>query len=150
MPTATSPTPNPDIPIPSTLPPPQVFDLIPHIHALLARLLLPNTQHTAQDISTPSSSITANSTVALSPKDLATAASGVMVKIQKARNAVRDLPGVQVGLDEQERIIRDLEEEVRRLNEVEVGIGRAARRSLKDEISARGQDDVKTEVHMED
>lgn len=118
MPTATSPPP------PSTLPPPHLFDILPPLHALLSRLLLPH----SLDGTTPSPDTTA--TAPLSPKDLATAASSITNKIQKARVAVRELPGVEISIEEQEDVIAELEEESRRLRGVETGISKAARDRL--------------------
>lgn len=117
MPTATTP------PTSSTLPPPQVFDILPPLHSLLSRLLLPP----PADGLTPS----ADATSPLSPKDLATAASSITNKIQKARTAVRELPGIEMGIEEQEDAIRELEEESRRLRGVEEGISMAARERLE-------------------
>lgn len=45
--------------------------------------------------------------------------------------AVGELPGVEMSLQEQQQVIGELEEEVRRLNEVLEGIRRAARGMLK-------------------
>lgn len=117
MPTATSPPP------PTPLPPPQLFDILPPLHALLSRLLLPP----SLDGTTPSPDTTAP----ISPKDLATAASSITTKIQKARVAVRELPGVDMGLEEQEEVIAELEAESRRLRGVEEGIRNAARDQLR-------------------
>ncbi|KAL2039414.1 hypothetical protein N7G274_007686 [Stereocaulon virgatum] len=121
MPIAT--TPNP----PQTarpLPPPQTFDILPPLHALLSRLLLPNN---GAEISTPSP----DTITPISPKDLATAASSITAKIQKAGVAVRELPGVEMGIEEQEAVIRELEGEVRRLRGVWEGIARGAREGMR-------------------
>ena len=107
MPVATDPNTN-TTPL---LPPPQTFDILPPLYPLLTRLLLlppsptdpASTPNPAPDAPTP-----------LSPKDLATAASSIMLKIQNARQAVSALEGMDVGLEEQGALIRELEEEVRR------------------------------------
>lgn len=44
---------------------------------------------------------------------------------------MRDLPGVEMGIEEQEDVIRELEGESRRLRGVEEGIGRAAGKRLE-------------------
>lgn len=124
MPTATTP------PTPDTLPPPQLFDILPPLHSLLSRLLLPP----STDGLTPSP----DTTHPISPKDLATAASSITNKIQKAQTAVRGLPGVETGIEEQEEVIAELEEESRRLRGVEEGIGRAARNRLEGAGNADG------------
>lgn len=126
MPTATSPHP----PSPSPLPPPQLFDILPPLHTLLSRLLLPP----SLDGTTPSPDTTAP----LSPKDLATAASSITNKIQKARVAVRELPGTEMGIEEQEDVIQELEEESGRLRGVEEGIRRAAREWLEGVVGGVG------------
>lgn len=51
---------------------------------------------------------------------------------------MRDLPGVEMGIEEQEDVIRELEEESRRLRGVEVGIRGAARRRVEGVV---GNDD---------
>lgn len=61
-----------------------------------------------------------------------------MAKIQKARIVVRELPGMEMGIEEQEGIIVELEEEVRRLRGVEEGIGRAAREAWQKGIGTEG------------
>ena len=58
------------------------------------------------------------------PKDVSTVASGIMVKMMKARVAVREMPGVEMGIGEQEGVIGELEEEVGRLGGVIGGMGR--------------------------
>ncbi|KAL9134607.1 MAG: hypothetical protein Q9175_004206 [Cornicularia normoerica] len=117
MPAATTP------PTPNTLPPPQLFDILPSLHSLLSRLLLPP----SADGLTPS----LDSITPISPKDLATAASSITNKIQKARTAVRQLPGVDMAIEEQQDVIAELEEESRRLRGVEEAIRKAARKRLE-------------------
>lgn len=121
MPIATTPNPSQTE---KSLPPPQTFDILPPLHALLSRLLLPNN---GADIPTPSPA----TIKPISPKDLATAASSITAKIQKARVAVRELPGVEMGIEEQEDVIRELEGEVRRLRGVREGIARGARDRMR-------------------
>ena len=54
-----------------------------------------------------------------------------MAKIQKARNAVKELPGIEMGNEELEEIIGKLEAEVERLNGVEMSIKKAVGESLR-------------------
>ncbi|KAK3168189.1 hypothetical protein OEA41_004635 [Lepraria neglecta] len=135
MPTATATTPNPSQTTTKPLPPPQTFDILPPLHALLSRLLLPNN---GAEISSPSP----DTVTPISPKDLATAASSITAKIQKARAAVRDLPGVEMGIEEQDDVIRELEEEVRRLRGVQEGISRVARDGMRGLRQERGKHDA--------
>ncbi|KAL6721022.1 hypothetical protein ACLMJK_000122 [Lecanora helva] len=100
------------------LPPPQTFDILPPLHALLARLLPP---------SPSSTSPTTSSDPPIPPKELATTASAITNKIQKARVAVRGLPGVEMSLHEQEDVIGELEAEVRRLEGCMEGVREVAR-----------------------
>lgn len=56
--------------------------------------------------------------------------------------AVRELPGVEMGIEEQEDVIAELEEESRRLKCVEEGITRAARKRLEGVVGeVEGVDD---------
>ena len=134
MPTATSSGTNPTTAPKShpPLPPPQTFDFLPPLHTLLSRLLLPTNNG---DISSPAPSPQTNNnnninTSPLSPKDLATAASGITAKIQRARNAVKELPGMEMGNEELEEMIGELEAEVERLSGVETNIKKAVGQSL--------------------
>ena len=101
MPSATSPPPAPSL----TLPPPQTFDIIPPLHALLSRLLAVTTENSTN-------------TTLLSAKDLASEASAIKIKIQKARAAVEALPDADRTIQEQEQEIRGLEERIDGLKEV--------------------------------
>ncbi|MCJ1375882.1 hypothetical protein MMC20_007120 [Loxospora ochrophaea] len=99
MPSATSPSNPMDLDsAPFALPPPQTFDILPPLHALLGRLLPP-----------PDST---SSAPALSPKDLATEAAAIKIKIQKARAAVQGLPDVERTIEEQQEEIRELEDKI--------------------------------------
>ena len=136
MPTATTPGSNPPTaPISHPpLPPPQTFDFLPPLHAILSRLLLPpNNGDITSPAPTPQNNNNNNNNTStpLSPKDLATAASPIMAKIQKARNAVKELPGIEMGNEELEEIIGKLEAEVERLNGVEMSIKKAVGESLR-------------------
>lgn len=136
------------------LPPPQTFDILPSLHALLARLLSaptkaggvggeptsgdPNTQplsggrggETVEGGSTDALAIGS-----LDPKELITEASAIKIRIQKARAAVDGLPDIDRTVDEQEGEIAELERRIERLKEV---IGDFGQRSTK----AIGGDDM--------
>lgn len=101
MPSATSSPTSPTL----TLPPPQTFDLIPPLHALLSRLIVATTENTTT--ATP-----------LSAKDLGSEASAMKIKIQKARAAVEALPDADRTVQEQEQEIRGLEDRIEGLKEV--------------------------------
>lgn len=145
MPIATTLFPQPST-NPPLLPPPQTFDLLPPLHALLSRLLL---SRDPTDLSTPSpETVTASP---ISPKELGAAASTVTNKIQKARLAVRELPGVEMSLEEQKDLIEELEEEVERLGGVLEGIRSAARevlggKRIEEERRESGDGDVVMET----
>jgi len=146
MPSATLP-PSPTNPPTTAALPPSTFDIIPPLHTLLTRLLLPpptNASHTTQ----PQSGITpaalspapANSpsvqnqiisTSYLFPKDLSIAASAVKIKIQKARVVVTGLPDVERTIEEQESEIGELEWEVERLKGVLKELGESGRRAAE-------------------
>lgn len=138
MPIATTLPPNPTA-ADTSLPPPQTFDLIPPLHSLLARLLLPRDP---TDPSTPSP----ETATPISPKELGPAASVVTNKIHRARIAIRELPGVEMSLEEQEHVIEELEEEVRRLDEAMDGIRRAAREMMRGQHGGDGFWDAMVET----
>ncbi|EZF34422.1 Mediator of RNA polymerase II transcription subunit 9 [Trichophyton interdigitale] len=108
-------------------PPPQTFDILPPLHALLARLLSNQSssfatgqpgepglsQSTEQ---TPGGGIA--SLDGLDPKSLLTGASAVKIRIQKARNAVEEMPDIERTIAEQEEEIAMLEKRIRRLRGV--------------------------------
>lgn len=116
MPSATTQVPK------STLPPPATYDILPPLHDLLSRLLLPPSQNIAQTSASPPAASPAVSSLSnsasLSPKDLATAASAIKVKIQKARVITAALPDTDRTVEEQEAEISELEAEVERLKGV--------------------------------
>lgn len=128
--------------------PPSTFDIIPPLHTLLTRLLLPSPPNTSQTTQlhsgiTPAalSPAPANSpsvqnqiitsTSYLSPKDLSIAASAVKIKIQKARVMVAGLPDVERTTEEQEIEIRELVGEVKRLRGVLKELGESGRRAAE-------------------
>ena len=126
----------------SSLPPPATFDILPPLHALLARLLLP-TNSTTLSSSSPQSS---QSEQPLSPKDLATAASAITAKIQKARLAVWSMQGVEMGLQEQEEIIAELQSEVLRGKAVLQGLRESCVRAAADDMAKEEEMDATTKT----
>lgn len=140
--TATIPHLDSDLSKPTTLPPASTFDILPPLHALLSRLLLPSpSQSTATTFSpTPpvTSSPAATSSGPLSPKDLATASSTVKIKIQKARAVIKGLPDIERSIEEQEEEIQELEEEVRRVGGVLIKMREDARKALAGEERMAG------------
>ena len=123
-----------------TMPPPQTFDILPPLHSILSRLLL---SRDPNDPSSPSPEAQAP----IAPKELGAAASTISNKIQRARAAVNDLPGIEVTIEQQETVISDLEEEVRRLNRILEGISAKARDMMAAEDLAEGAE--KDESSME-
>ncbi|MCJ1286193.1 hypothetical protein MMC26_005538 [Xylographa opegraphella] len=109
MPSSTSPHTHPN-----TLPPGDTFDIIPPLHALLARL--------------PGTQAESTGTTTLLPKDLATEAAAIKIKIQKARVAVQVLPDVERSVAEQQAEIGELEERIREQERVLREIAEAGRR----------------------
>ncbi len=146
MPSATLP-PSPTNPPTTAALPPSTFDIIPPLHTLLTRLLLP-TPTNASQTTQPQSGITPaalspapdnspsvqsqiTSTSYLSPKDLSIAASAIKIKIQKARVAVAGLPDVERTIEEQESEIREFDGEVERLRGVLKELGESGRRAAE-------------------
>ena len=91
------------------------FDFIPPLHALLSRLLV--------FVSEPQRA-------PLSPKDLATEAAAVKIKLQHARMVVEGLPDVDREVGEQEAEIAELEMRVERQREMLWRVVGAAKSSV--------------------
>ncbi len=124
MPSPTTPKRTPTISTPSTsvpaFPPPQTFDILPHIYDLVTRL--PQTSLVPQ---TTSSTNTPHADT-LDPKDLPQAAVPIKLKIQKAKAAVLALPDVERTIEEQEDEVLELERRIERLRGVLGNLGRRA------------------------
>ncbi|MCJ1318607.1 hypothetical protein MMC15_003937 [Xylographa vitiligo] len=99
---------------PTTLPPADTFDFIPPLHALLSRLLVPQSDAAGNT---------------LAPKDLATEAAAIKIKIQKARAAVQVLPDVERSVAAQREEIEELEERIREQKRVLRQVAEAGRKS---------------------
>jgi hypothetical protein len=94
------------------LPPPETFDFLPPLHALLARILLPSGAALPPPAGTgegTEGAETTSGTGHLDIKDLGTAVSQIKVRIQRARVAVRGMSDVERSVEEQEEEIRELE-----------------------------------------
>ena len=126
MPSATPPAPLHSSTSP--LPPPSTFDILPPLHNILLRLLLPPPQLPSGVVPTtiPGLDSLLSSPDYLAPKSLGTATSEVKNKIKKARVAVQGLPDVDRAIEEQEVEIEELEREVERLKGVIKGIAESA------------------------
>ncbi|KAI9858631.1 MAG: hypothetical protein M1824_004212 [Vezdaea acicularis] len=96
-------------PLPVPLPPPDVLDILSPLHTLLSRLLPPagNSQH----------SLSTAAPTELDPQHLATEASSIKIRLQKARQAVNGLPDMDRTLKDQEEEIRELEMQVQEKRE---------------------------------
>ncbi|EEH36993.1 hypothetical protein PAAG_07411 [Paracoccidioides lutzii Pb01] len=139
----------------SPFPPPQTFDIIPPLHDLLLRLASnpsnqhqqqaeagggsgvgppppPAPPHSANATATRSTAIDTTAVAFLDPKVLLSEASGVKIRIQKAKAALEGLPDMQRGVEEQEEEIAELEESIERLREVIGEFGRRSRGVTED------------------
>jgi RNA polymerase II transcription mediator complex subunit 9 len=116
----TSSTPAPPPAGPPSLPSPSTFDILPALHTLLTRLLT----STAQP-SDPNHPLSTDPEAAkpLEIQHLATEASKLKIRLQKARMAVLGLPDVDRTCEEQQEEIDELEERVARLKGILKGLG---------------------------
>lgn len=106
------------------LPPPQIFDILPALHELLARIeRAPGPESTDPSLqsstSTPfneSEDIGAHyqDQPPLEPKDLPTEVLAIKSKIRKALKEIEKLPDMEWSVEEQEEEIRELEERIAR------------------------------------
>lgn len=102
-------------------PPPQTFDILPSLHALLDQLLsasektetgVDGTGESGGGAAAPRAGSSAGS---LDPKLLITEASAVKIRVQKARAAVDGLSDVERSVEEQEKEIKELEGKIEKL-----------------------------------
>ncbi|KAF2868867.1 RNA polymerase II transcription mediator complex subunit 9-domain-containing protein [Massariosphaeria phaeospora] len=99
--------------MPTAAPAPATFDILPDLHKLLSRLISTSPQHPA-----PTPAPTPGQPVGDGPLEmqhLATAATDVKLKIQKARRAVMALPDIGRTLEDQQEEIEDLQARIARL-----------------------------------
>ncbi len=90
----------------SGLPPPTAFDILPDLHSLLKRLL--------DTAPTPAPSQSAADSP-LEIQHVATAATDIRLKAQRAQRAVMALPEIDRTCEDQEEEIEDLEARIARL-----------------------------------
>lgn len=104
---------------------PQIFDLLPHLHLLLARLLPPQpTPDPLNPLAPPTGNSVSNiKHEPLEIQNLAREASALRVRIQKARQAVREVEDGDRTIEEQEEEIKELEGVVEGLKGVLKGLG---------------------------
>jgi hypothetical protein len=134
-------------------PAPQIFDILPPLHALLSRLVSNNPDKTAQQ--QPNGSALGGQTLSgeavvgggggggggagvsfLDPKVLLTEASAIKIRVQKARVAVAELPDVDRTVDEQLHEIEELEAKIEKLKAVVGEFGQRSTKAMKEgEIS---------------
>jgi hypothetical protein len=106
-------------------PSPQLFDLLPLLHALLLRLQPPPPPPppgAATSTSRLPSSSTSRSPRPLDVKDLPTAAAPLKIRLQKARAVIAALPDIQRDVADQEREIAALDARIARLRRVLVAL----------------------------
>ncbi|KAL8742285.1 MAG: hypothetical protein Q9184_008280 [Pyrenodesmia sp. 2 TL-2023] len=107
--------PRPPPPPPPQPPAPSTFTIIPPLHTILQRLLLPNPPaNPLEPNATPAPADTSNDGP-LNPKDLAAAVSEVRARIKEARRVAANLPMGEATVEELEDLIREGEEEVERV-----------------------------------
>jgi hypothetical protein len=136
----------PATPDSAPLPPPQTFDFLPPLHALLSRLLLPSGGLKAPASAPGENATTATGTNPLSSppapaeishdehaidgtghldiQELAAASGAIKIRIQKARTAVKELPDVDRSIKEQEQEIAELEARIGKMREMLKGLSR--------------------------
>jgi hypothetical protein len=129
--TTTAPTLNPTLTTAQPpLPPPQTFDILPPLHALLSRLepslnvytpdtsaaLPPN--NAAHTPVTSASALPSSAPQQLDYKDAAVAAQFLKSRIRKALADLAGLADMHRGVDEQEEEIKGLEDKIQRQKEV--------------------------------
>jgi hypothetical protein len=82
------------------LPPPSTFDVLPDLHKLLKRLL--------ETSPTPTTTAQPSADGPLEIQHVATAATDIKLKIQKAQRAVMSLPDIDRTCEDQQEEIEDL------------------------------------------
>ncbi|KAK4988646.1 hypothetical protein LTR50_003829 [Elasticomyces elasticus] len=96
---------------------PQVFDILPPLHALLSRLE-PSLSTYPQDPTQPTQS--------LAYKDIPTEVQTIKIKVRRALAALKALPDMERSLHEQDEEIAQLEEKITGQREVLARVGRRA------------------------
>ena len=101
----------------------QTFDFLPMLHALLSRLVpdTPGLPQPSQADGTAASTTDDASTAGaghLEIQQLGPAASGIKIKIQKARAALKGLPDADRTVEDQQEDIRLLEERIAKMRDM--------------------------------
>ncbi|KAF2862179.1 hypothetical protein K470DRAFT_269170 [Piedraia hortae CBS 480.64] len=117
-----------------TLPPADLFDILPRLHEILARieplpdsiLSTPDHPDNDQDIGADYMSI-----VPLEPKDMPGAVLGMKSQLRRAAKAVEQLPDMDCSVEELEKEVEALEAKQKRQREARSALGRKAAAALK-------------------
>jgi hypothetical protein len=122
---------------PGQLPPPHIFDIVPPLHALLQRLLVPSphggtgTQNTATQTSPTNAAAMGtalddiailHSSEPLEVQHLDAATDAIRIRVQKARAAVKALPDIERSVEEQEEEINELVVRIKKMREMLSGL----------------------------
>ncbi|KAL8923322.1 MAG: hypothetical protein Q9208_004722 [Pyrenodesmia sp. 3 TL-2023] len=107
--------PPPPPPPPPQRPAPSAFTIIPPLHAILQRLLLPNPPANPLEPGATPAPADASNEGPLDPKDLAAAVSEVRARIKEARRVAENLPMGDATVEELEEMVREGEAEVERV-----------------------------------
>lgn len=151
--TATSRTPAPQPPPEPTLAQinPHLFDIVPSLERLLARLLIPAPGITAPDGSSAASAAEQDKPEHLRHLDiqqLDAAANAIRVQIQKARAGVAQLPDMDRTVEEQQEEIDWLEGRIARqkemLRKTQEGFDEDARKSKAEDAEREAKDASQT------
>ena len=107
-----------------TLPSPQLFDILPALHELLARI-----DHAPAPTSTPAADLNVASFYAplqpLDPKELSNAILPLKTQMRKGLREIEKLPDIERSVQEQEEEIAELEARIRKQEEVFRGLARS-------------------------
>ncbi|TKA42634.1 hypothetical protein B0A54_07477 [Friedmanniomyces endolithicus] len=117
-PSTTTPTQQPP------LPPPQLFDILPALHELLARIDHSPPTDSNEPATTESLALNYSNLHPLDPKDLPTAILPLKAQMRRGLVELGRLADMERSVEEQGEDIRGLEERVRRQGEVIRGLGR--------------------------
>ncbi|TKA32157.1 hypothetical protein B0A50_01405 [Salinomyces thailandicus] len=114
------------------LPAPQLFDILPALHEILARIDHSSTDPTGlapdaqSDVGTGYSDLQP-----LDPKDLPTAVLPLKTLMRKGLREVEKLPDIERSVEEQETEIQELEDRIRRQRAAMTGLAESAKRALE-------------------
>ncbi len=106
-----------------TLPPPQIFDILPALHELLARIEHTDSLADGTSEEGNETGVRYSNLQPLEPKDLPTEVLAIKSKIRVALRVLGELPDMDRSVEEQGVEIGELEERVRRQRGVLRGLG---------------------------